>query len=742
MFLPAPALDDTRWTDLVEEGRALIPLYAPDWTDHNLSDPGITFSELFAWLAEMQIFEIDQVPARHRLKFLALVGITPRPPMPARTIVRFAIPAGAPPLELPRTIECEGVSSAGAQVGFRTTRSLHVVSAQVQRIQGAGVDYTARWRRGEPFTPFGDDPHPGAALLLALDAALPTGVPATVAVSCATAGAGAGERERLEQVAARRRSGCRPPDSLTECDPPPPASTPPSPPCDEAVPLAHHSAQLAWEILGASGGWRTLDPAADEVVDETRALTLNGHVQLVAPEAMEAVDDGGAQRFQLRVRLARGSYDEPPLLRDVALNGVGAEQSVPAAERFRIAPGATIVGAPTAGAVAHFGVELITDAQGVAIGRLDVTDPSAPPVLVLGFVAPAGGQAGELIVEAVVAGRGDGRPEQSIQLATAPLDADSVRLWTGHGSTWQRWAARRDLDASGPADAVFVLDPTAGVVQFGDGLHGLAPRPGELILAAYRTTAAEQGDVPAGALDRLTDDDHNRALLPAAAAALQVTNPVPAAGGAEAETLEHAEGRAGELTTLPTRAVTLGDYEQLAVETPGARLARVYAVANLHPDFLCVSATGVITVVIVPFLPRGRPAPSAGLVRAVTAYLDRHRIVGTRVEVTGPTYTEMHVQAEVLAARLADPVSLKTRVLAALDLLFDPLSGGRDGTGWPFGRDVVRTEVLQAIEDVTGVDHVLGLELIGSDGASCGNLCIGPLGLVAASAHQIEVVSA
>ena len=524
MFLPAPALDDTRWADLVEEGRALIPLYAPDWTDHNLSDPGITFSELFAWLAEMQIFEVDQVPARHRRKFLALVGITPRPPMPAHTIVRFAIAAGAPPLELPRTIECEGASAAGAQVRFRTSRSLHVVSAQVQSIHGASVDYTARWRRGEPFTPFGDDPQPGAALLLELDATLPTGVPATIAVSCATAGAGASERERLEGVAMRRSRGCRPPDSLTACDPPRPAS-------DEEDPLTHHAAHLAWEVLAASGDWRTLDPAAGEVVDETRALTLDGHVQLVAPEAMGPVDDGGAQRFQLRARFAQGAYDEPPLLRDVALNGVGAEQSVPAAGRFRIAQDATIVGAPTPGTVAHFGVEVVSDAQGLAISHLDVTDTSAPAVLVLDFVAPAAGKAGQLIVEAVLAGQGDGRPEQSIQLATAPLDAESVRVWTGHGSTWQRWSARRDLDASGPADAVFVLDPTAGVVQFGDGLHGLAPRPAELILAAYRTTAAQEGDLPAGALDRLTDDDHNRALLPAGAAGLELTNSVPAAGG-------------------------------------------------------------------------------------------------------------------------------------------------------------------------------------------------------------------
>ena len=31
---------------------ALIPRYAPGWTDHNPSDLGITLIELFAWLAE------------------------------------------------------------------------------------------------------------------------------------------------------------------------------------------------------------------------------------------------------------------------------------------------------------------------------------------------------------------------------------------------------------------------------------------------------------------------------------------------------------------------------------------------------------------------------------------------------------------------------------------------------------------------------------------------------------------
>lgn len=91
MTLPLPNLDDRRWADLVDEGRALLPVHAPDWTDHNVSDPGITLLEILAWVAEMDVFRADRVPERHRRKFLALAGIRPRPPAPASTVLRLGV---------------------------------------------------------------------------------------------------------------------------------------------------------------------------------------------------------------------------------------------------------------------------------------------------------------------------------------------------------------------------------------------------------------------------------------------------------------------------------------------------------------------------------------------------------------------------------------------------------------------------------------------------------------------------
>ena len=58
MPLPLPDLDTRTWGDLVDEARALIPRYAPDWTDHNLHDPGMTLIDLLAWLVEMDVYAL------------------------------------------------------------------------------------------------------------------------------------------------------------------------------------------------------------------------------------------------------------------------------------------------------------------------------------------------------------------------------------------------------------------------------------------------------------------------------------------------------------------------------------------------------------------------------------------------------------------------------------------------------------------------------------------------------------
>jgi predicted phage baseplate assembly protein len=177
------------------------------------------------------------------------------------------------------------------------------------------------------------------------------------------------------------------------------------------------------------------------------------------------------------------------------------------------------------------------------------------------------------------------------------------------------------------------------------------------------------------------------------------------------------------------------------MQTPGVHLARVTARANLHPSFPCLKALGMITVMIVPDMPGPRPLPSPGLRRAVAVYLNRRRIIGTRVEVVGPHYVEVGIRAQVEALVGVSKVSLRQKILTALDTFLHPLQGGPAGAGWPFGRDVYRAEILQVIDEVAGVAHVLALELVPAGcEAQCGNVCLSPTSLVTAGHHDIQVV--
>jgi hypothetical protein len=72
MPLPVPNLDDRRWSDLVSEARAMIPVHAPEWTNHNPADPGITLVELFAWVSELLLYRLNQVSDEDLEVFLRL----------------------------------------------------------------------------------------------------------------------------------------------------------------------------------------------------------------------------------------------------------------------------------------------------------------------------------------------------------------------------------------------------------------------------------------------------------------------------------------------------------------------------------------------------------------------------------------------------------------------------------------------------------------------------------------------
>jgi predicted phage baseplate assembly protein len=223
MPLTLPNLDDRRWSDLVEEARSLIPVYGPEWTDHNVHDPGITLVELFAWIAETDIYRLNQVPERHRRKFLWLLGMVPSGPRPALTTLSLELKPGTTAFVLPAAAELDGQSLSGERVRFRTPRAVSLVPGRLAAVQsGDGARFTdlaVRLQRGEAVALFGEHAGLQSAFYLGFDQQAPPDTTVTVMFSVDPA-ASAGERLRLLEELRHRAKACRPPASLTSCETP------------------------------------------------------------------------------------------------------------------------------------------------------------------------------------------------------------------------------------------------------------------------------------------------------------------------------------------------------------------------------------------------------------------------------------------------------------------------------------------------------------------------------------------
>src|SRR6185437_15402563 len=124
MVLPAPNLDDRHFQDLVDDAKRLVQQRCPEWTDHNVSDPGVTLIELFAWMTDQLIYRLNRVPDRLYVKFLDMIGVSRLPPEAARVGLTFWLQAA---LDVPVMI-AKGVEAAT----IRTEREPAIVFTTVE----------------------------------------------------------------------------------------------------------------------------------------------------------------------------------------------------------------------------------------------------------------------------------------------------------------------------------------------------------------------------------------------------------------------------------------------------------------------------------------------------------------------------------------------------------------------------------------------------------------------------------
>ncbi|GGK63472.1 hypothetical protein [Ornithinimicrobium pekingense] len=715
MPLFPPVTDTLRWRDLVRQGRAQLPIVAPAWTDQNVSDPGIAALELLAWSVEADSYRSSAVTDRERRLLLSLVGMPPRAPRPATCLLGLSstaarIPAG---LGLSGLLEEEETPLTLLDDVALTGATLAVVAhaapgAGDEEYRSGATDLTRALTAGRTVHPFGTDPRPGDAVVLGL---LPPG----------------GSLSGTLDLWLVPEAGL--------CGPERAAAGP-----------GHHDARTGWEAWDGTA-WEALDAE-----DDTAALTAPGRVRLELPMVPVTVlgDQAtgvlaGHSCAWVRCRIDAGRHDVAPALAALHVDVGEAVATAPYSTSVTVPSDATVSGAPSAGQpFPRAVVGLVCSADGRVLA-LSLDPPGGteglPVVDVVRWVAPTAGTSGRLVADLAVLGVATGVPEETFRLPH-PWCGQPPALWvTEPDGTTSPVRVLPDLAVAHATEYAAAPDPDGLSLRFGDGRQGATLTPGATVLATGRwTTAPGLGGLTPPTGVRLTDDDRTAVLLGGHVGATHAALVAGRESGAPAEGTRQAAARAEatlmvhdrlraavELTGgrslddlplaavrqlgVPERGVTALDLERIALATAGTALRRARALPEVDPRLPGVRADGCVTVVVVPGLPVGRPTPSAGLLARVRGRLAAARTLGTRVFVVGPDYVEVGVRAHLVTRPGRSAAAVVTEATRALETFLDPVTGGPAGLGWPFGRTVRRTEVLQLLDALAAVDRVEHLAL-------------------------------
>jgi predicted phage baseplate assembly protein len=645
MALPVPNLDDRKFQDFVDEAKRAIPGLCPEWTNHNVSDPGVALIELFAWMSESVLYRLNQVPERLYVHFLNLVGTPPFGPSVARTDLTFMLSAPLKDHEKVQVSVHTEVTTAEAVVF--TTLSPLVMAPRVHQamLTATGTDrviyqdVSKTLKEAGGVTCFAHSrPRVGDALYLGYAASL------------------AGLVLRLEVKAGNEGAKGI---GINPKDPP-----------------------LLWEV------WSGKEWVAAVVQDDaTGGLNKNGSILLRIPLAHESQTLGGLTCHWLRVRLIdKGKpYTASPRIEGLVTTVVGGTV---AAEH------ATVVGQ-----------ELLGSSNGQPGQRFV---PSRVPVL----------------------------PRTE--------DEKTIRVIT---TTYcQEWREQTDFTSSGDTDRHFVWDNASGTVTFGPLIryangdtrqHGAVPaEAAEIFVTGYRYGGGLLGNVAAHSLTVL------RSTEPYIES---VTNFAAAVGGVDGESVAEAMQRGPLTLRTGQRAVTPRDFERIT------RDASVEVARALCPRSVVAGAP--IRVLVVPHV-RSTPDShriddfvlGSALVTTIRTELDRRRLVGTRVDISTPSYLGVSVAVRVQALPDVELAGVQHRVTDALSRFINPLTGGPDGKGWPFDTDLNSAAVEHLLETVEGVHRVEEVQLFEYDLTEKARLGVGlnvvrcrPESLFLSALHQVVV---
>jgi predicted phage baseplate assembly protein len=643
----APNLDDLRFQkDLVDEARRRITRYCPEWTDYNLSDPGITLIELFAYMTEMMVYRLNRVPEKNYLKFLEMMGMTPQPASSARAELTFYLSV---PFPLGQDEDLKAVIPLGLEVTTRPSEEEPEVTFSVDEKMVLAAPRIVQLRREADFNK-NYLSRLGIEAFYAFNPVRPR--------DGDTFYIGFDESQDIRGYILRLTFDCEE---------------------SQAVGVRRDDPPWVWECSLGDNRWEEIPLSARRNEKDTTGGLNNPHGALVVhlPFTIHPDVVHGRSAFWLRCRLQarrpdQGMYAEAPRIRNIEAHTLG--------------------------------------------GKTWATHAS-------------------LVVEEAL-GISSGEAGQTFRLQHAPVLAprqgEEIQVEERRGSeiAYIPWTRVTDFSNSDPFDRHYSLDESSGEICFGpdvrqpDGSihqYGRVPEAGRRIRCSqYRYGGGVNGNVPAERIQVM------RSAVPYID---RVSNFNRAEGGRDLENLDEVKLRSRRELRAQQRAVTAEDYENLArastrevarVKCTGASRAGMGG-RGIQPgaiDLLVVPAAfdavrqGELSALCLP----------AALQTNIRAYLDQYRLLATILNIREPSYIGVRARVEIVINEYSQPEVVRSRVNERLQKYLSPLDLREPGElpdewmgshweGWPFGRNLVVSELYSLVQQVPGVKHVLDIHI-------------------------------
>ncbi len=680
--LPSSNLDDRSFNDLVEECITRIPRYCPEWTDHNLSDPGITLIELFAWLTDQMLLRFNQVPRKNYVAFLELLGIRLQPPAPARTELTFYLTSELPEAyTIPAGIEVSTVRTEATEaITFSTDAPLIVGKPYLQHFlttqtieeipQSFRERVTTFWNRqpngyweGSEQPIFDERADLGNCFYLVINSDAPLD----------------------NNVLAVNFTG--------------PVATPTG--------INPNQPPRSWEAWDGEQWQPVLLQESDdltkgfsfyEISQQGRNPEQGADVILHLPPIWPVTNFTAYRGRWLRCvfptpQASQPGYDRPPRITGLGVQAIGG--TVRASQSILIQDERLGISNGKAGQT--FQLQSVPVLERRDSEYIIVIPPGGLPQRwdeVKDF-ADSSSSDRHYVIDSLTG---------TIQFGPLVREPGQLKRQTQLRSQIQQ---PRDEYRDEYNTVVQVNDVETLEYQYG----AVPPRSSEIRMVAYRVGGGRQGNVQNGTLQFL------KSGVPYVA---RVINHKSAINGADGESLEQAVIRAPRMLRTRDRAVTAEDFEVLAIAGGAGAIARVRCLP-VNPQTVGTISLLVVSQANTNAMATATPlgsttqegiapekfALSPALQEQVLQYLDERRLLGVKVQLQEPEYVGVSVQAQVSVEPVYENTLAREEILRkirfALYSYLNPLTGGSDRKGWAFGRPLYQSDIVALLQQIPGV---------------------------------------